>query len=311
MKIAVLHGGTSIESEISTRNAHCIDSALRARGHETGLVTYAPDAVERLRDAAPDAVFVAVQGPGHGDGAAQALCGFLGMPYTGTRAADAAVVNNKTICKIVAARYGIPTPPFDTIQKREWETGNKTAILEKQRAGLGFPLVAKIADQGGSFGLAYLRDESETDKIDEVFRHGGELLFERFVPGKFFTIGALETENGVKVLPPVTASAPEEHDDPLQLFNRPYVIEPVSFSGRMMDEVRERTLRIYSLFKCRGYARIDYMLDEDGDEFQFIEVNAVPGLNEKSLFPYAASLAGIRMPDICEAIVRTALEPPQ
>jgi D-alanine-D-alanine ligase len=49
---------------------------------------------------------------------------------------------------------------------------------------------------------------------------------------------------------------------------------------------------------------VDLMLDADGP--QVLEVNAVPGLTDTSLFPMAAEAAGIGFEELCERIVALA-----
>ena len=57
--------------------------------------------------------------------------------------------------------------------------------------------------------------------------------------------------------------------------------------------VQEVALEAYRLLGCRGFARVDLMLEEDGGELTVLEANIVPGLTETSLLPQAADAAGI------------------
>jgi D-alanine-D-alanine ligase len=59
------------------------------------------------------------------------------------------------------------------------------------------------------------------------------------------------------------------------------------------------------VLRCEGFARVDLMLGED--EPQVLEVNAVPGLTDTSLFPMAAEAAGVGFEELCGRIVELAL----
>ena len=51
-------------------------------------------------------------------------------------------------------------------------------------------------------------------------------------------------------------------------------------------------LRTFALLGCRGFGRVDLMLDESGGLW-VLEANPVPGLTETSLLPQAAEAAGV------------------
>ena len=57
---------------------------------------------------------------------------------------------------------------------------------------------------------------------------------------------------------------------------------------------------------CRGYARADFRMTEDGRMY-CLEVNTLPGMTSHSLVPKAAQAAGIAFPDLVARICRLAL----
>ena len=54
--------------------------------------------------------------------------------------------------------------------------------------------------------------------------------------------------------------------------------------------VRDAATRTWEVLSCEGFARVDLILVTVGP--QVLEVNAVPGLTDTSLFPMAAEAAG-------------------
>jgi D-alanine-D-alanine ligase len=64
-----------------------------------------------------------------------------------------------------------------------------------------------------------------------------------------------------------------------------------------LPEARERELRAQALeafrvLGCRGWGRVDFLMDKQGKAF-FLEVNTSPGMTDHSLVPMSARVAGI------------------
>jgi D-alanine-D-alanine ligase len=65
--------------------------------------------------------------------------------------------------------------------------------------------------------------------------------------------------------------------------------------------VQEQALGAFKALKLRGYARIDFRLDDSGGCF-CLEANTLPGMTELSLIPQAAAAAGISFPDFASGL---------
>ena len=65
-------------------------------------------------------------------------------------------------------------------------------------------------------------------------------------------------------------------------------------------------MEVYELLGCSGFARVDLMLDRDGQDAYVLEANTIPGLTETSLLPQAADAAGIGFDELIERILRSA-----
>lgn len=302
MKIAVVYGGYSPESSASQENARAIALALHKAGHKATLLAFNENAASKLQ-AGYDLVFVATQGKYHGDGSCQAVCDLAGIPYTGTRAAAAALINDKALCKIVCAHAGLPTPPFLALRHSELRQWSKEKLERSIVQQIGFPAVAKPATQGGSYGIGYLARPADLPLVWEAFRLDDKVIVEKYIPGVFVTASLLEVQGAPLVLPLLTAKT---RGGPLQLFTGEFQIEPADFTPRLTKTLQDYSLRLFRLFEARGYARIDFMVEEETGVPWFLEINAVPGLRGKSFFPVAAELAGYDMQALCSTLVEEA-----
>jgi D-alanine-D-alanine ligase len=68
---------------------------------------------------------------------------------------------------------------------------------------------------------------------------------------------------------------------------------PAELGDELTERARGLSLEVFALLGCRGFARVDLMLDRETDELFVLEVNTVPGLTDTSLLPMAADAAGI------------------
>ena len=63
----------------------------------------------------------------------------------------------------------------------------------------------------------------------------------------------------------------------------------------------------YKALHLESYARVDFILDENGDPY-CLEANTLPGMTPTSLLPQEAKAEGIDYPDLCEKIIEISLE---
>lgn len=74
----------------------------------------------------------------------------------------------------------------------------------------------------------------------------------------------------------------------------------------IQEVIKGIAIRAYKALDCSGGARVDFMLDQQGNPF-VLEVNTIPGMTATSLFPDAARAAGIAFPELVDRLVKLAL----
>ena len=74
-------------------------------------------------------------------------------------------------------------------------------------------------------------------------------------------------------------------------------------SNEKLEEIKDYAWHAFSTLGCKNWGRVDFIEDEEGN-FQIIEVNTVPGLTEKSLFPKAASYAGLSFDEVVMKVLQ-------
>lgn len=339
MKILVLMGGVSPERDVSLDTGAAVSRALSERGHkvvalDTGAGVQLPDnrnrEIERavkpdppsvrammeldkqgtlrsvneadLRDT--DVVFIALHGGAGENGTVQALLELAGVPYTGSAVLASAIAMDKDMSKKIFERESIPTPRWSTVSSRSsGDYGDCTSSLLE---GFDLPFVVKPADGGSTIGLTIVKSE---DRLPEALREAGELsskiMVEEFIEGRELTVAVLDGEP----LPVVEIIPSHEYYDYECKYSpgmSEYVV-PAEIDDRLAQELQRYGRRAYMALDCKGYARVDFRVNPQGQPF-CLEVNTLPGMTATSLVPKAAKAAGISFAGLVERICNLAVK---
>jgi D-alanine-D-alanine ligase len=329
MKIAVLLGGMSEERDVSIASAAQIIPALRNLGHQvfavdtatgrlnsaqeqqllSGAVAVVPPSdteIARVRGGAlalspvafdfrdADVVFLALHGGAGEDGRIQAVLDLAGMAYTGSNHIASAAAMDKELSKRLFRSVGVPTPDWLMAPS----TGDAVGVA------LGWPVVVKPNKQGSTVGLCVVHEAGRLqDAIDEALRFDDEVMLERFIPGREFTVGVLE---GV-ALPPGEIIAPGEVFDYESKYQTGAAREvfPADIPAAESALIGDYALRAHGVLKLGVYSRVDFRRDDTG-AFWCLEANSLPGMTATSLLPQAAKAAGIDFSELLDRICRGA-----
>jgi len=304
-RVAVLKGGRSLERSVSLRSGAQVEDGLQRAGHEVVGIDAGPTLVADLRAAAPDAVFIALHGRDGEDGTVQGLLEALGLPYTGSGPAACIRCTDKALAKLLMREAEISTPRFHTLREASIRDLGAADALGAIEADLGFPLVVKPARGGSALGVKFASDAAGLPgAMVGAFSYDGSILLEQHVRGRDLAVSVLD---GTAL--PIVEAVPREEE--FYDYESRYEIGMTSFvcPAELPPELTERAQQLavdaYRLLGCHGFARIDEMLDEQGDLW-VLEANVVPGMTATSLLPQAADAAGIAFELLVERMLASA-----
>lgn len=307
-RVAVLKGGRSLERQVSLRSGARVEDALQRLGHDVVPIDVELDLIRRLREAEPELAFVAMHGRDGEDGTVQELLEILGIPYTGSGVLACARALDKVLVKHLLVEAGIPTPAFFAFSEtafRELGAAEALPAIEEQ---LSFPIVVKPSSQGSALGIKFARSAADVPAaLVAAFSYDSRVLLERHVAGRDLAVSILDD----RPLPIVEAVPREEgfYDFEARYeIGRTDFVCPADLPEDVAAEAQELALRTYELLGCRGFGRVDLMLDEGGD-LTVLEANPIPGLTETSLLPQAAEAAGVPFDDLIDRILHLAPTP--
>jgi D-alanine-D-alanine ligase len=304
-RVAVLKGGRSLERQVSLASGARVEHALERLGHEVAGIDVGADLVAQLREHRPDVAFIALHGRGGEDGTVQELLEVLEIPYTGSRVHACVRCADKVLTKHALRDGGLPTPDWVSLGEIAFtELGAAEALAAVERR-LAFPLVVKPTSQGSSFGVTFARaPEAVPAALIAASSYGRKVVLERYVAGRELAVSILAGE----VLPIVEAvpRGREFYDFAARYdIGRTEFVCPAELDPGLTERVREIGLAAWTLLGCRGFARIDMILGDEGP--MVLEVNAIPGLTETSLLPQAADAQGLGFTDLIERVLADAL----
>lgn len=303
----MLKGGRSLERGVSLRSAARVEDALERLGHEALPIDTGQDLVRRLVAERPDVAFVAMHGPGGEDGTVQELLAILGIPFTGPGVAACARCIDKVLAKHELREAGVPTPDwfaFNETAFRELGAADALSALEER---LAFPLVIKPGRGGSSLGVKFVDSWYEVpEALVSAFSYDSKVLLERFADGRELAVGMLGDEP-LPIVEAIPADGDRYDFAARYEIGRTEFVCPAELTEGESEAVTEAALGAYRTLGCAGFSRVDLILTEDGP--QVLEVNAIPGLTDTSLFPQAAEAAGIPFEQLVEKILELAVSP--
>ena len=295
-KVAVLLGGRSAEREVSLKSGTMVLNALRKRGVNAHAFDPRQSDLAALIAQKFDRVFIALHGRYGEDGTIQGALELLGIPYTGSGVLASALAMDKWRTKLVWQAAGIPTPRYELLTA----ASDFDAVL----ARLGLPLMVKPANEGSSIGMSKVRAGSGLEEAYALaVNYDSVVLAEQFIEGIELTAAVL----GGEALPLIKLETPREFYDyeAKYVTNDTRYIIPCGLAAAAEAAVQRQVLAAFGALGCRGWGRVDLMLDAAGQPW-FIEANTSPGMTDHSLVPMAARHAGLAFEDLVLRILELA-----
>ena len=295
-KVAVLMGGRSAERAVSLKSGERVLAALKAKGVSAHAFDPKERAIGGLVEERFDRAFVILHGRYGEDGTIQGALELLGIPYTGSGVLASALALDKWHAKLVWQACGIPTPRSELL--------GHGSDMQAVATRLGLPLMVKPANEGSSIGMTKVKSARDLPEAYALAANYDRVVIaEAFVEGVELTAGIL----GDKPLPLIKLETPREFYDyeaKYQANDTRYLI-PCGLPPDAERIVQDEALFAFETLGCRGWGRVDVMLDRSGKPY-FLEVNTLPGMTDHSLVPMAARHAGLSFEDLCLRILELA-----
>ena len=304
-KVAVLMGGKSAEREVSLMSGSGVLKALQSKGVDAHAFDPAERDLVELKRKGFKRCFIALHGRFGEDGTVQGALELLGIPYTGSGVMASAISIDKVMTKRVWLAEGIPTPKYQLLRRGAYQREQLIKIPDD----LGLPLIVKPAREGSSIGVAKVQGYSEVKAaVDAAAALDADVLCEQFVSGDEVTCPVLGTGESARALPVIRIVAPEGNYDYQNKYftdDTKYLV-PCGLPEGEEAAIQEIVLKAYRVLGCRGWGRVDVMIDAASRKPSLLEINTSPGMTGHSLVPMSARAAGISYEDQCVLLLASA-----
>jgi D-alanine-D-alanine ligase len=304
-KVAVLMGGRSAEREVSFMSGQGVLTALRNQGVDAHPFDPSERNLSDLKKENFDRCFIALHGRFGEDGTVQGALELLGIPYTGSGVMASSIAIDKTMTKRVWLSEGIPTPQYVLLKNDNLGEAAQAHVLQT----LGLPLIVKPAREGSSIGVFKVVEATElSHALQEAAKCDTDILCEQFIAGDEVTCPVLGDGDHAQALPVIRIVAPAGNYD----YENKYFTDDTQYlvpSGLPEAEekaIQAHVLKAYRVLGCKGWGRVDVMIDAKTRQPYLLEINTSPGMTSHSLVPMSAKAAGMDYEALCMHLLRNA-----
>ncbi len=304
-KVAVLMGGDSTEREVSLMSGAGVLQALLSKGVDA----YAFDPAERdlseLKREGFARCFIALHGRLGEGGAVQGALELLGIPYTGSGVMASSISMDKVMTKRIWISEGIPTPRYQLLRQGAFDRRQVIAVPDT----LGLPVIVKPAREGSSFGVTKVLGYSGMSAaVDAAAQLDSNILCEECIEGDEVTCPVLGNGDDARALPVIRIVAPDGNYDYQNKYftDTTQYLVPAGLPAGEEEAIQALVLKAYRVLDCRGWGRVDVMIDGKTRQPYLLEINTSPGMTGHSLVPKSALAAGISYEDLCVSLLAHA-----
>jgi D-alanine-D-alanine ligase len=332
MRIAIVHNSISPDAPPEDldllEQVEGIDEALRRLGHKTFRLECTLNlerVAEQLHAQRPDLVFNLVEALAGTDRLmvlATALFEALQIPFTGSSSEAILVSSNKLLAKRWLAQAGLPTAAWYD------PAGGLNGGFCVRRQGAEFPAryIVKTQFEHASLGLDDNAVAIDNDlaslqrRVAERSVHLGKRCFaERYIGGREFNVGILAADDGLQTLPPAEILFEGYSGEKPRIvgYNAKWAAESAEYRGTprtfefatsessVLAELQRLALAACQLFGARGYARVDFRVDNESRPW-ILELNCNPCLTPEAGFWAMLNQAGLTYDQAIERIAAAA-----
>jgi D-alanine-D-alanine ligase len=256
-----------------------------------------------------DAMFPLVHGWGGEDGRLQGALELAGVPYVGAGVAGSAVGMDKIFARRLFEERGLPVCAWLAVERYELEA-DRSAIVARVAAELGFPVFVKPANGGSSLGVVRATGQHDIEAaLDTAAGFDRRLVVERAHDVREIECAVLGNERPEASLLGEIVPCNEFYDYAAKYVDAASELKiPAPLPEELAQRIRGLACRAYRTLDLVGFARVDFFVERAGGEVWINEVNTLPGFTPISMFPKLWEASGWSYPRLIERLVDLAFE---
>ena len=297
-----------------------VGNAVRTLGHQCFVVAIHDEiltVIHWLKEIRPDVVFnlcESVYGNSCWEMNIPALLDLFQIPYTGSSPLTLGLCQDKGKVKDILQSQGIMTPRYKIFDQG---VGSIKGNI--------FPIIVKPLHEDGSLGISkesvVFDDEALVRQIRYVVeKYHQPALVEEFIEGRELNVGLLETDGKIEALPISEIDYSEFPEGVPKIcgyeakwvtdsieYKKSKPICPAPLDWVVKKRVEHIAVKVFKLFGCRDYARVDLRIDREG-KIYVLEVNPNPDISPQSGMTRAIKVQGITYEEFIGALLERSLQ---
>jgi D-alanine-D-alanine ligase len=222
-----------------------------------------------------DVVFPITNGIDGHQGAISGMMKLLDIPCVGSDVFETVVCIDKEITKSLLQNYSLPIVPY--LIGRRYEDHNFDDIVTK----LGLPFFIKPCRLSSSAGISKVSSKDEYEgAVISALEFDDKFLIEKAINGREIETGVIGNKK-----PKVSNIIGETVVNDYGCFNksRGEFIVPASINNNLKEQILTYANEAYKVLGCKGFARIDFFLDEE-EKMYINEATTLPIFTNESMF---------------------------
>lgn len=255
----------------------------------------------------PDVIYPAMHGDTAEDGTLQGVATMLHIPIVGSDGISHAVGWDKLFTKQILAQNNIPTTPSVT-----YKAGDSQPNYDNMREQLSSDILfVKPTRAGSSIGVSRVTSADEfAAAVALAAKYSPTVLIEKAIAGRELEVAILGNSphhkaSDVGEIKPVNDFY--SYEEKYASTSQTEVLTRTDLSEELREKIRQTAWDVFQVLGCRGQARIDFFLAEDGTLY-VNEVNTLPGFTNISQYPKLWHEQGIKYPQLIDKLIELALE---
>ena len=267
-----------------------------------------------------DIVFPVLHGLYGEDGTIQGLLELLKIKYVGCKVLASSIAMDKVYGKIIFDKANIKQAKYEYIRKYN----DKYMYIDKEfnekiyslkdvckmiDKNLKYPMFVKPSNSGSSVGINKAnRIEELEEYIEYASRFDKKVLIEEGLIGKEIECSVLGNED-------IKASCVGEiiPAESFYSFDAKYknskseLIIPANIDEELSEKVKAIAIKAFKAIDGKGFARVDFFVNEKTRDIYISEINTIPGFTAISMYPKLWKETGIEYSKLLDELINLAL----
>ena len=267
-----------------------------------------------------DIVFPVMHGLKGEDGTIQGLLELLDIKYVGSKVFGSSVCMDKVYTKIIFEKAQINQAKYVYIRKQDENyiyigndfseqkinIDNLTQIIEQK---LKYPMFIKPSNSGSSVGINKANNSEELkNAIKYASRFDKKIIVEENIKAREIECAVIGNEEVETSILGEIKPADEFYSYDAKYNNKESkTIIPADLTKQMEQNIREIAKKAYKAADCKGFARVDFFVDDEHNKIYINEINTIPGFTEISMYPKLWEASGMSYPKLLDKLINLAL----